>query len=216
MFPIRLWAVPLLCASFLSGCLPGSKPPYAIQLYTLDYASPEPAGTRLDQLIRIDRFSVAQSYNSAAMVYRPETHRVAVYNYHKWRTNPGDMATDYLLRDFRKSGLFRAVFSYRQSEATRFVVDGAIEEFVESRGPDGWQVILGLQVTLLDLSQAEITRKVVFQKRYRTEQPIGRESPEAFAAGMSAAMAWVSTEIISDVYAAAEVAGASGSPGERE
>lgn len=216
MLPIRLWAVLLLCSSFLSGCFPGSKPPHMIQLYMLDYASPGSAGTCLDHLIRIDRFSVAQSYNSAAMLYRPETYRVAVYNYHRWRANPGDMVTDYLLRDFRESGLFRAVFSYRQSESTRFVVDGAIEEFVESREPDGWQVILGLQVALLDLSQAEITRKVVFQKRYRTAQPIGHESPDAFAAGMSAAMAWVSTEMISDVYAAVKAAGGPGSRGPRE
>lgn len=197
----------LVFVLFLSACLPGRKPAYLVGLYTLDYtAAPAPAAP-LDQPVGINRFSVAQSYNSAAMIFKPEAYRVAVHTYSKWRTNPGDMVTDFLLRDFRSSGLFRTVFSYHDAERTRLAVEGGVEEFLQSKENDGWKAVLGLHITLLDLNQAEITKKVVFQKRYRAVQPIPDESAQAFASGMSAAMASVSGEIIKDVYGGVKAVG---------
>ncbi len=194
------FAVLLLAASLLlSACLPGSKAPHLVDLYTLDYAPAVPAGTPLEQVVKVERFSVAQSYNTNAMVYRPEGYKVGVYNYHKWRTNPGDMVTDFLVRDFRTSGLFHAVFSYRQPELARFVVEGGVEEFVEARSADGWKAVLRLQITLLDLSQADMTTRVVYQRRYEVAAPMADKAPEAFAKGMSAAMAKASEQIIRDV-----------------
>jgi ABC-type uncharacterized transport system auxiliary subunit len=187
------------CLFFLASCFPRSTAPVRVEFYTLDYAPPVAARGRLDQVIRFDRFSVVQSYNSPAMVYRPEAYRLAVYQYHRWRTGPGEMVTDYLVRDFRSSGLFQAVFSYRQPEDARFEVDGAVEEFLESREEDGWKAILGLAVTLLDRSKPEITSRVMFQKRYRAIEPISDQSPGGFARGMSAAMARLSAEIMGDV-----------------
>jgi ABC-type uncharacterized transport system auxiliary subunit len=191
--------VVLACLFLLVGCFPGSTAPERVELYTLDYTPPAASSMPLAQVIKIDRFSVAQVYNSPAMVYRPEVYRLAVYHYHRWRTGPGDMATDYLVRDFRSSGLFQAVFSYRQSEDARFEVDGAVEEFVEAREGDGWKAVLGFAVTLLDRSKPEITSRVVFQKRYRAREPIPDQSPGGFARGMSAAMARLSAEIVGDV-----------------
>jgi ABC-type uncharacterized transport system auxiliary subunit len=204
---IRYAAVLLAFTVLLIGCLPGAKAPYLVELYTFDYVSPALTGTPSDEIVKVDKFAAAQSYNSAAMVYQPEAYKIAVYNHHKWRVNPGDMVADYLRRDFRASGLFRAVLSYRQPETARFVVEGGVEEFLEAKEKDGWKAILGLQVTLLDLTRPEITRRVVFQKRYRVAEPISEESPKAFAAGMSAAMAKVSVHIVSDVYCAVKEAG---------
>lgn len=56
-------------------------------------------------------FSVAQSFNSTAMVYKPQQNRLDSYPYSRWRVNPGDMVSDFLLRDIRKSLLFKGVFS---------------------------------------------------------------------------------------------------------
>jgi ABC-type uncharacterized transport system auxiliary subunit len=164
-------------------------------------------------VIRFDRFSVAQAYNSPAMVYRPGAHRLAVYQYHRWRTGPGEMVTDYLVRDFRSSGLFQAVFSYRQPEDARFEVDGVVEEFLEAREGDGWKAVLGLAVTLLDRSKPEITSRVMFQKQYRAIEPISDQSPGGFARGMSASLARLSAEIMGDVAEAAGRADRVNAPG---
>jgi ABC-type uncharacterized transport system auxiliary subunit len=191
------------CLFLLGSCFPGSTAPARVELYTLDYAPPVAARGHLNQVIRVDRFSVAQSYNGPAMVYRPEACRLAVYRYHRWRTGPGEMVTDYLVRDFRSSGLFEAVFSFRQSEDARFEVDGAVEEFLEAKEGNGWKAILVLDVTLLDRSKPDITSRVMFQKRYRAIEPISDQSPGGFARGMSAAMARLSAEIVGDVADAA-------------
>lgn len=190
----------LVCAFMLPGCLPRAKPPHMVDLYTLDYTPAAPAGEPIEQVLKVDRFAVTQSYNTNAMVYKPEGYKMGVYNYHKWRTNPGDMVTDFLARDFRNAGLFRAVFSFRQPDSARFVVEGGVEEFAESKEADGWKAALRLQVTLLDTDHSDVTARIMFQKRYQEAEPIPDKSPDAFARGMGAAMGKVSTRIMQDVY----------------
>lgn len=194
----------LTCAFILPGCLPGAKPPLVVELYTLDYAPAPSAGVCLEQMVKVDRFATAQSYNTNAMVYKPESYKMGVYNYHKWRTRPGDMVTDFLARDLGSAGLFRAVFTYRQAENARFVIEGSVEEFAESREADGWKAALRLRMTLLDTDREDITARVMFQRRYEAAEPIAGKSPDAFARGMSAAMKKVSTRIMQDVYQAVQ------------
>jgi cholesterol transport system auxiliary component len=173
-----------------------------IEFYTLEYAPPAFDGPKTGGIVKFDRFFSARSYEGTAMLYKPAAYKVVAYNYHRWRTSPGDMVTDYLVRDFRHSGLFRAVFSYRQPESARFLVGGGVEEFVEAKEAGGWNAVLGLYVTVLDLKESDVTEKVVFQKKYRVVQPINGESPESFATGMSEAMARASVQIVGDVRAA--------------
>jgi len=198
----RLAPAIFLCFLLLQGCFPTGSALRPIEFYVLEYASPAPKGEHVDTEVKVGRFSAVRLYDSAAMVYRPESYKVASYNYNKWRASPGDMVSDYLARDFQNSGLFRAVFSYHQPEAARFVVNGTVEEFAEMREDGTWKACLGLRVTLLDMSRAALTEQVVIQKEYRVSEAMGGESPEAFAAGMSAAMAEASAEIIADVNSA--------------
>lgn len=196
---IRLIVIVCMCLSSLAGCFSAGGPDRMIEFYTLDYAPPTSEGPQAGGIVKFDRFLSARFYESAAMLYKPAVHKVAAYNYHKWRASPGDMVTDYLVRDFVHSGLFRAVFSYRQPEPARFVVGGGVEEFVKAREANGWNAVIGLYVTLLDQEKPEVTARVMFQKRYRVVQPMSSDSPESFATGMSEAMARISAEIINDV-----------------
>jgi ABC-type uncharacterized transport system auxiliary subunit len=199
---VRLAALALFCTVFLASCFPGGKQPYAVQLYTLEYAFSAPTDTRLDEVVRIDRFFATQSYNTSAMFYRPEPYKMVAYNYHRWRMSPADMVAERLLRDFGSSGLFRAVFSYKEKEDSRFVVDGGVEEFLQSREDGDWCVILSVQVNLLDRDRSNTRERLLFQKRYRSVEPVVKESPAEFARGMSRAMSKVSEEILKDVYIA--------------
>lgn len=204
----RLAVTAFVCSCFLPGCFSAGATGRATEFYTLEYPPPVFSGSGSGEILKFDRFFSARSYDSTAMVYKPAALKVVAYNYHKWRTSPGDMITDYLLRDFRQSGLFRAVFSYRQPELARFVLGGGVEEFVEAKDTNGWNAILALHVTLLDLKRPDMTEKVMFQKRYRVVQPIEGESPEYFATGMSAALAQISADIIKDVNGAVAGRGA--------
>lgn len=197
-------ALPLACLLLLAGCLPGTRAPYKVSLYTLEYSPTAVKGAPAptDQVVRIARFSVAQGFNGTGMVYSPEPYRLAVYQYHRWRANPADMAGDYLARDFRASGLFKAVFSGPRQQAARFEVEGIVDRFLQSKEAGGWKAVLVLEITLLDTGKPSVAERVIFQKRYSAAEPLAEQSPDAFAKGMSAAMAHVSAEIAADVATA--------------
>jgi len=185
---------------FLSGC---GKSPMLVHQYVLEYAAPPLAGAPLNADVKVERFAVAQAYNTTSMIYQAQAFKSQAYNYHRWRVNPGYLVTDYLVRDLRTSGRFTAVFTYESSEKTRFVLEGGVEDFQESDNPDGWKAALALVVTLLDTSQEGVPQKVVFQKSYRVTEPMVEQTPQGLAESMSRAMAKASARIISDVYEAA-------------
>jgi ABC-type uncharacterized transport system auxiliary subunit len=198
---LRLASLIVFSSVLLLSCFPGSKQSYTVQFYMLDYAFPAQTNARLDEVVMVDRFFAAQSYNTSAMFYRSEPYKVAAYNYHRWRMSPADLVAERLFSDFSGSGLFRAVFSYREKEDSRFVVDGGVEEFLESREDGEWRAILSVQVNLLDRDRDNPRERLLFQKRYRSVEPLVTESPAEFAGGMSRAMSKVSAEILKDVYA---------------
>jgi ABC-type uncharacterized transport system auxiliary subunit len=191
----------LSLALVLAGC---GKPPVTVYKHLLEYPSPEtPRRAQVPTGIKVELFSVAQAYNSPAMVYRPASHQSEAYRYHRWRVNPGQMVTDFLLRDLRHAGLFKAVFSYDNTGKTRFQLEGAVEEFQEVNAGDNWTAVLAVNVTLLDTTKEEITQRVLFQKNYRCAEAIINRTPQGLAAAMSQAMQKLSASIISDVYQAA-------------
>lgn len=195
----------VLLVLLFCGC---GKPPTLVQKYLLEYPSPAVAASaRIDEGIKVEVFSVAQAYNSTAMVYRPTPYKSDAYAYHRWRVNPGNLVSDYLVRDLRNSGLFKAVFSTGQAGANRFLIEGGVEEFQEIDEVGGWQAALAVNITLLDLNHQEITKRVVFQKNYRAAEPLTEQTPQGLAQGMSLAMQKLSAQIITDIYQAAKKAG---------
>jgi len=185
----------------LAGC---GKPPSLVQRYILEYPPPVVAASpKIDAAIKVELFSVAQVFNSPNMIYQPQPFKSEAYHYHRWRVNPGNMVTDYLLRDLRNSGLFKAVLSAGSAGKTKFLLEGGIGEFQEVDEPGGWHAALALNITLLDQSRLEISERVVFQKNYHTVEPLTEQTPKGLAEGMSRAMARLSGQIITDVYRAA-------------
>jgi ABC-type uncharacterized transport system auxiliary subunit len=184
-----------------SGCSLGAKPAYLVNQYTLEYPSPVlKETTQINELIKVERFFAAQIFDSLAMVYKegPNLRNVDAYN--RWRIRPGDMVTDYLVRDLRNSGLFRAIFSYNDSKETRYLLEGQVDEFLEVNERDGKKAVLSLNVTFLDLKKKEILDRVIFQRDYKFMEPVTEKTPESFAQGMSKAMEKFSKQLISDIH----------------
>ena len=193
----------LIATVLLMGCFQRTKVPYVVEHFTFDYSSPVVSGlTPVDELIRIERFSVAHSFNSMAMVFKPQTYRFDSYSGSRWRVNPVDMTGDFLIRDLRKAALFKQVFSYHSNEPVRFILEGAIEEFYESDEGPGSKAIFVINVALLDMNEKEIARRLRFQKTYRYSNALDKRSPEGFAKGMSANMTLFSEQLIQDLNSA--------------
>lgn len=185
---------------FVFGCSLGGRPAYSVKHYILEYPSPQGEGIqRFNELLKVERFSVSSTFNSTAMVYRENPFGRDTYHYERWRVNPGDMVTDLVIRDLRNSGLIRAVFSYYDVEESRFLLKGQVEEFLELQKKDSWKAILGVHITLLDLTKKELVEQVIFQRSYRFVEPFAEKTPEGLAGGMSKAMERFSRQLIQDL-----------------
>ena len=189
------------CLTFLAGC---GKPPLVTNRFLLDYPAPVLARKALlPESIRVELFAAAQAINTTDMIYQPAPYQSAAYAYNRWQVSPGYLVTDFLLRDLRQANLFVGVFGYQQSGIGRFRLEGAVQEFAELNDPAGWQAVLAVSITLSDLNEAEVTRRVILQRNYRQTHPMSEKTPAGLAQAMSQAMAAVSANIIHDVYQAA-------------
>lgn len=189
----------LLCLTLVAGCLGRTKPPFIMDQYTLDYAPP--AGTADEpakELIRVERFAVAPAFNSTSMVIRKGQYRFDTYDYSRWRVNPADMVTGFALRDITRAGIFKGTYSWYDSDLSRYILEGYIDEFCETEGKG----LLSLRVTLVDTKAKNPVEQVVFQRQYTHSVPMDGSSPDALAAALSAAMKELSGKIVADIAAA--------------
>ena len=184
----------------LVACSFGGKPAVMVEQYALEYPPPFVQGlSPLDEVIRLERFSVAQIFNHVKMVYRQKPTHYNDYAYHRWRANPGDMVGDSLLRDLRAAGIFKSVFSWRDVGNMPFILKGGVGEFYESDEKDGRKAILSVHITLMDTTSRELTKQIVFQKNYRYEEPVTEKTVQGFAQAMSRAVEKLSGQVITDV-----------------
>ena len=201
----RVWrclASLFLSMVLIASCSLGARPSYQVNYYTLEYPSPilkESASN--NELIRVERFSVAQTYNTSAMIYKEGSNLRNADPYNRWRTKPGEMATENLVRDLRNSGLFRAVISYSDSGETRYLLQGQVDEFLEVSEKNGLAV-LSLNVTFLDLKESDVAERMIFQREYTVAQPCAERTPVGLAQGMSRAMGEISRQILLDLQKA--------------
>lgn len=199
--PRSVVIIAVLISFSIPGCIGRGKPAPLIEHYTFEYPSPTfPTLSRLEQTIKVERFSVAKAFNTVSMVFRPEAFKLDTYASNRWMVNPGDMTSDYLLRDLRNSGLFRAAFSYRDYEDARFMLEGGLEEFLEIDEGKTRSAVMTLSVNLLDMSRTGTPGRLIFQKKYRAVEPITDADPAGLARAMSNGMAKVSSQVIKDVY----------------
>ena len=201
---IRWWipvAAGILC---LAGCFRGAKAPAPEERYVLEYPSPGlPGVAPLSGALRVGRFGADESLKTTRMVFRPEPFRKETDFYNLWAVAPDSLVTDFLLRDFRRAGPFRAVFAEGEPQPARFLLHGYLEEFEETDGPGGRVATLAATATLFDLSRKELPERILFQKGYRFEEPLPEKSARGLAQAMSRAVERLSAQLVRDVHTAA-------------
>lgn len=190
----------LVIIPLFAGCIKRSAP-ISIERYSFEYPSPKFSGQdRIEHAIKVERFSAAKAFNSLSMVFRPEPYKLDTYASNRWMIKPGDMVSDYLVRDFRNSGLFKAVFSFRDMEDARFILEGSVDEFLEIDDKEKRTATITLSVTVLDVSGAGLSNRLLFQKKYHAAEPLPEKSPTGLAQAMSTGMEKLSAMIINDIY----------------
>lgn len=189
----------------IAGCSTGGKPQYNVETYLLNYPAPSWNNPeKLPTSVKFHRFSIAVAYNSTSMVFRSDDYSIDSFNYSRWAVNPADMTGDSILRDMRGSGLFQAVFSRHETDASRFIVSGGIEEFYLRADSSNKKAIIGISISVQDTQEKETGKRMMFQKKYLQEEALKDSSPKGYCEAASRAMQIISREIISDIYRAAK------------
>lgn len=203
---MRFILIIMIFSAVSVGCVTLKQPSLKIEYYTLEYDSLHPAAnTGLDPVqavLRVERFGIAPAYNTSRITYREHEFKRTSYFYHKWKTNPSDMATYFFSRDLRASGLFKAVVMPGSNTPHTHIVEGFIDEFLEWDSKDKWEAVLGMSVTLLDAGESDISKKIIFQQRFSSRKKCKEKHPKALAQAMSEAMAEVSEEICMAIHKA--------------
>jgi ABC-type uncharacterized transport system auxiliary subunit len=201
----------LLLLTFLfSGCFGGGGNPTLIRQYVPEYTPPQSGAGQaptIDATIRVDRFFADRMFMGRAMIYRQGPYRRDAYPAQRWRVSPGDMVTEFLRRDLREAGPFRAVLSERDTEGARYGLTGEVEEFLESREASDRKALLTVMITLLDFSGGEAAPVFLFQKTYHAQAAITGRGGAGLAGAMSLAMADLSRQIIADIVSAVRTPG---------
>ena len=191
----------IFLALILAGCLNLKQPNNKIEYYTLEYDPPsEQKRQPVSSALRIDRFAVSPIYNTNRIIYREGSFRREAYVYYKWRANPGDVVTYFLRRDLLHSGLFKAVVADDSRLETAYRLEGTIDDFLEWDKKNGWEALLAVSITLIQENEPDITKRILFQKTYTSNQPCRQKNPMALSEAMSTAMSEVSEQIMLDIY----------------
>ncbi len=185
----------------LAGCIDFKPVPRKIRYYSLEY-DPPPAQTRrpLSVVLRVERFRVSPYYDTNKMVYQDAAFLRDAYLFHKWWARPGDLVSHFLARDIEASNRFKAVFALDRSMPATHILDGTVEEFYEYDGIDGAYARLGVSLSLMAANEPDVSRRILIQRQYRSEQLMADRTPLALAEAMSRAMADISRRVITDVH----------------
>jgi ABC-type uncharacterized transport system auxiliary subunit len=193
----------VIACLLLAGCFTGAKPPYNVDRYIINYPAlswNQPG--KLDASIKFNRFSIAAAYNSPRMIFRNDDYKIDSFNYSRWVVNPADMIADRLFEDMTGSGLFQTVFPYQEAHEGRFIVSGAVEEFLLSIQRNGKTAVISLTIALQDSRVKQAGKRTIFQKKYVRTESLQESSPQGYCEAASRAMQHLSREIIGDIYAA--------------
>ena len=195
------WVLCMCLALLFTACLDLKQPSNKIDFYSLEYDPPRIGNPQpLTEVIKIEQFSVTPMYNTHKIIYRDKSYKRAAYTYHKWRANPGETVTYLLVRDMQQSQLFKAVLTRRSKLPYTYLLEGSVDEFLESDTANGCQAVLTLSIVLMAANEPDLDKQIRFQKTYQIREPCERGNPGALAKAMSQAMSGASGKIIKDVY----------------
>ncbi len=183
------------------ACVSLKQPVNKIEYYTLEYPPPQIKPLHpLPHVIRMDRFTVAPSYNTSQIIYRDQSFKRNAYVYYRWQTNPGATVTTLLKRDIKNSGLFKAVLNPGSRFSSPYMIEGTVDEFFEWDTQNAWKAILTVSIILTEKNKNDIKNRILYQKTYRKAEICQQKKPKAVAEAMSQALSKISEELIIDVY----------------
>lgn len=177
------------------------QPAHPVNYYTLEYAVPEiSVPTPLPVILRVEKFQISPAYNTNNIIYREAPFGLDPYTYHKWRVNPADLVTYFLTRDLNEASLFRSVVTLKSRLMATHILEGIVDDFYEQEEEDTWKAVLTIRITLIKNNEPDISKQILFHKKYSQRTTLCQNNPQALAEAMSQNMASISNRIARDIY----------------
>jgi len=121
-------AAVLVALMELGGCAKVRYPDY----YALKLPAPvsaSSASARISASVAVREFRAPQYLRQGSIVYRPESERIAFYDYHRWAEDPRQSATNTIVRELKQ--VFESVEFYDGRSGAELLWTGTLDRLEE-------------------------------------------------------------------------------------
>ncbi len=158
-----------------------------------DISSPD-----TETVLKIRRFRVSPKYEGKGFVYRLKDLSYESDFYNEFFISPTSLLTEEIRKWVAGSGLFQHVVEPSSYMDPNYVLEGTVAslygDYGVSAAPKG---ILEMQFFLLD--EASASPEIIFQSKYRKEEPLKGNTPDALVKSWNKALNQILTEFETDL-----------------
>jgi uncharacterized lipoprotein YmbA len=184
-------AAVLIALMELGGCAKVRYPDY----YALKLPAPVSAGAsaRISASVAVREFRAPQYLRQGSIVYRPESERIAFYDYHRWAEDPRQSVTNTILRELKQ--VFESVDLYDGRSGAELLWTGSLDrlEEVDSDGS------VAVEVELSGKLQNVKTGNTVWSDTSFKTSKVSQRSLPAVVAEMSRDLSEAAARLVSSM-----------------
>lgn len=203
---LRLTPVIVLTAIILFPVLTGcssllKQPPAVITYYQPEYPAPAGRDNAFSAVLMIRPLNIQAPYDRNSIVYRQHNGVCGFYAYDQWISNPADLVSANLVRDFQYANLFEAVVIPGMFRVPDYELNGTIVQIGEVRDPGTGESTGSVHMNMVLIGPRTATGQgtIRFQKDYTASRPCQAGDQESIVQAISASLQAVSSNIIADV-----------------
>ena len=199
--PVMALTCIILCPA-LTGCSSLLKqPPAVITYYQPEYSPPAEQDTVFPAVLMIRPLNIQAPYDRNSIVYRQHNGVSGFYAYDQWISNPADLVSANLARDFQHANLFEAVVTPGMFRVPDYELNGTIVQIGEVRDPGTGESVGSVHMNMILIGPRTATDQgsIRFQKEYTASRPCTAGDQESVVQAISASLHIVSSNIITDV-----------------
>lgn len=123
------FAIFALATALAGGC--GATRPSKYYQLSVPADAPAPDAHPFPVTLLIGRMTAPDLYREDQIVYSSGGEGMGTYEYHRWAEPPTEMIQEIVLRQFRASGKFRAVYALRSDMHGDYILHGHLYDFKE-------------------------------------------------------------------------------------
>lgn len=186
--------------ALLSSACSLTQPAPLKQAYLLDPQIPA-RGTPIAQrgpVLRINRFVVAQPYDSKSFIYRLNDTRFEADYYNEFLAFPATMLTENTLRHLAGAGLYQAVVPMTSTLDAKLILEGAVTTLYGDFRSATPSAVLGIRFLLARDGSGEILYDKLIEKRV----PVSARNATSLVTGFDVALGQVLAELATDLASA--------------